>query len=185
MARADTPWQAEFREQDRKLIIEWINSNLNPTGRWGLPLAEQGSPLQLAIHRPLICKFRPDLDTKRARKMLRELGFDRGFIDSYTDALRTARSRLTEDDVFANMWLNLSEAGAGVRLEKILTTDKENEKRWKAYLKKEGKKWANVQLSHKAKGLIGEEVIRSFGLEGYNAEALRVRFRRYAKRYLS
>ena len=189
-----TPWQTEFSERDRDLIIGWIQENLSPWDRWGRPLAELGTPARLIIHRglnqsPVFCEnVDRDLDLAEARRMLRTLGFDKGFIESYLDALRVAKANQKEDVIFANFWINLSGMGAAAHLQEILTADKEDARRWKEYLKKEGKTWADVQLSDNAKATIAEEIIGGFAralkFPAKNAEALRVRFRRYTKRYL-
>jgi len=189
MARKNLPWQAEFSREDRNLIIKWIEEHLSSADRWGRPLANLGSPARLTIHRsgrdtpPVVCNVRPGLDPSRARRILRELGFDKDFIDSYSSALRVSHAGRPED-VFANMWLNLSEAGAAVHLREILTADKENAHRWKAYLKKEGKTWGDVRISATAKAKIVEAIIQGFNLPSKHWDALRQQFCEYTKRYL-
>ena len=201
MARKNT-WQADFNQDDKKLILRWINENLSPWDRWGLPLIEIFAwkknptftiPLAIKIDGTglsLTCKD-PKMAPARTRRLLRELGFPKDFIDSYTRAREVALGRrriISEDEIFENMWLNLSHAGAGANLHKILTADKESARRWKAYLRAERKTWADVYLSNTAAAEIADHLLAGFekdmGIMVRRGKgALRKRFQRYIKRY--
>ncbi len=195
MARKDLPWQAEFTEQDRDLIVGWVQEKFSPWDRWGRPLAELGTPAHFFIHQPgwdtsaIVCEnVDRTLDPTKARRMLRTLGFNNVLIEAYLTALRIANANRSEDEIFANLWLNLSGAGAATHLQEILTADKENAERWNSYLRAERKTWGDVKLSDRAKAKIADEIIggltRIQEFPAKNAEALRARFKRYTKRYL-
>jgi hypothetical protein len=84
MARKDLPWQAEFTEQDRRLILEWINRNLSPWDRWIRPLAELAKDKrELIIHLtgldtpPIRCNVGPQLDAGKQSGCCGNLGSEK------------------------------------------------------------------------------------------------------------
>lgn len=207
MARKGTPWQADFNQRDKELIVRWINENLSPTDRWYRPLLKLDAPLEFRLFQivppsklnrldwpQFPCKVEPDLDPSDAQQMLLKLGLPDILMSEYLECLRGARGgRESENMIFADLWINLSDMGVVPNLYKILTADKADAQRWKAALKKHGKTWADVRLSTRAAGEIADALLVEFekatganvgrGYKHGRPEALRTRFKAYTKKY--
>jgi hypothetical protein len=207
MARKDLPWQADFNQADKARIVRWINEKFSPWDQWYRPLLELDSPLEFRLFQivppsklnrldwpQFPCKVDPDLDSSDAQQMLLKLGLPDILVSEYLECLRRARGgRESENAIFADLWINLSDMGAGANLREILTADKADAQRWEAALEKHGKTWADVRLSMKAAGEIADALLAELekatganvgrGYKHGRPEALRARFKAYTKKY--
>jgi hypothetical protein len=202
MARKDTPWQADFNAPDKARIVRWMIDQ-NPkteylmrdllhlewwrgrsTDRMLFNTVDfQGNRVMLAAN------VGPKLLPVEVRKAFRVLGLTGAdaYIQAHRDFIERHRPAGTEDRVFELLWLNLSHAGAGANLKKILTADKADAQRWRKALKKSGKAWPDVRLSTRAAAEIADSILGEILGKGHRrgGEPLRTRFKAYIKKHFT
>ena len=200
MARKDTEWQADFNQEDKARIVKWMIDQYPKTEYLMRDLLHlewwRGRRTDRMLFNAidfqdkrvmLAANVGTNLLPVEVRKAFRVLGLTGAddYIQAHRDFIERNRPADTEDRVFESLWFNLSHAGVGANLEKILTANKADARRWRAALKKDGKSWSDVRLSTKAAAEIADVILGEMLGKEYRrgTDPLRTRFRPYIKKY--